>query len=434
MADTNLKKFLDQSGVGTLWGKITAQLNAKIAEEVDARDKAIATAVKAETDRATLAEADLLADIEALEKYVGTLPEGTTAADIVAYIQEKTAGIATDAALEELQGAVNSIVADYLKAADKTELAGLITAEKTRAEGVEGGLDTRLGAVEADYLKTADKTELQGNIDGVSGKVTTLIGDDANKSVRTIANEELAAQLIGADAKESLDTLAEIAAWIQSHPEDASAMNQAIVAVQKQLQGFDAGEGTVKAYVDGAIAALNIGDYATAANLLAATNRIAAIEADYLKAADKTALQGAIDAVSAVANAAAVKSEVEAALALKAAKADLEGEVTRAKAAEKANADAISAEESRAKLAEKANADAITAIKDDALIDSFADVVTELAKKQNTIAANTYDTYGAAASALEDANDYTDTEFGRIKALSTSDIETAIAEATGSTT
>jgi hypothetical protein len=49
----------------------------------------------------------------------------------------------------------------------------------------------------------------------------------------------------------------------------------------------------------------------------AAEGRIKAIEDDYLKAADKTALQGGIDAVSAVANAAApqattyTKTEVE---------------------------------------------------------------------------------------------------------------------------
>ena len=56
----------------------------------------------------------------------------------------------------------------------------------------------------------------------------TLIGSDTGKSVRTIANEELAAQLIPEGAQESLDTLTEIANWIQEHPDDASAMNTAI--------------------------------------------------------------------------------------------------------------------------------------------------------------------------------------------------------------
>ena len=123
----------------------------------------------------------------------------------------------------------------------------------------------------------------------VGGKVTTLIGEDANKSVRTIAAEELAAKLIPEDAAESLNELQEIAAWIQAHPGDASAMNAAIQALQKQLQGFEAGEGTVKTYVDGAIAALKIGDYAKAADLTALANRVKAIEDDYVKASEMVA-------------------------------------------------------------------------------------------------------------------------------------------------
>lgn len=72
----------------------------------------------------------------------------------------------------------------------------------------------------------------QTALGAVSDKVTTLIGSDEAKSVRTIANEELAAQLIPANAGEALDTLQEIAAWIQAHPGDASAMNAAIAALQ----------------------------------------------------------------------------------------------------------------------------------------------------------------------------------------------------------
>ena len=77
-----------------------------------------------------------------------------------------------------------------------------------------------------------NRKAVDASIAAEAAKVTTLIGSDTAKSVRTIANEELAAQLIPASAKESLDTLQEIAAWIQQHPDDASAMNQAITALQ----------------------------------------------------------------------------------------------------------------------------------------------------------------------------------------------------------
>ena len=72
--------------------------------------------------------------------------------------------------------------------------------------------------------------------------ITTLVGNDSGKSARTIANEELAAQLIPDSAQESLDTLQKIADWIQNHPDDASAMNAAITAIQGVLAGIGAEE------------------------------------------------------------------------------------------------------------------------------------------------------------------------------------------------
>ena len=70
--------------------------------------------------------------------------------------------------------------------------------------------------------------------------LATLVGSDTGKSARTIANEELAKQLIPEGAQESLDTLTEIAQWIQDHPDDASAMNAAITAIQGVLAGIGA--------------------------------------------------------------------------------------------------------------------------------------------------------------------------------------------------
>lgn len=131
-----------------------------------------------------------------------------------------------------------------------------------KAEISETELSAALKAVIDAKAEATDVTAL-------SGKVTTLIGTDAGKSVRTIANEELAAQLIPKTAKESLDTLAEIAAWIQDHPDDASAMNSAITALQNLVGTLPAGatSTTVVAYIDEAIAAINIGDYAKTADV-----------------------------------------------------------------------------------------------------------------------------------------------------------------------
>jgi len=218
-----------------------------------------------------------------------------TTADMV-YFNETTtltahlATLAAKADLEALQGTVNALGAlakkDKVAVADLEEaLAALIngkaeasalTEEIARAKAAEEAAVAAAGAAQAAAeAAQADVDAVEGRMDTVEGKVTTLIGEDAGKSVRTIANEELAAQLIGEDAKESLDTLAEIAAWIQSHPDDAAAMNEAIVALQNKV---DTGDQTVSAYVTAAIAALNIGDYAKAADLTALAGRVGTAE------------------------------------------------------------------------------------------------------------------------------------------------------------
>ena len=148
-------------------------------------------------------------------------------------------------------------VKDYTDA-KVAEVAGIVDGLGALAKKDEVS-ETELGAtLKAKINGKAEQTDL----DAANGKLTTLIGADAGKSARTIANEELAAQLIPESAKESLNTLAEIAAWIQSHPDDASAMNQAITALQNLVGTLPEGAVSdtvvayIKEYTDGAIAAL----------------------------------------------------------------------------------------------------------------------------------------------------------------------------------
>ena len=75
--------------------------------------------------------------------------------------------------------------------------------------------------------KKIDK-EFEKNISSLENNITTLVGEDINKSVRTIANEELTKQLIPDNAQEALDTLQEIAEWIQNHPNDVATINKDI--------------------------------------------------------------------------------------------------------------------------------------------------------------------------------------------------------------
>lgn len=141
--------------------------------------------------------------------------------------KQPTGDYATKAQAQGYADAKDETIAAAKKAGDDAqadvdaleEKVGTVTVGKTVVQMIE----------DAKTAATYDDTEVRGlisdNADDISelnGKMTTLIGSDTGKSARTIANEELAKQLIPENADESLDTLAEIAAWIQSHPDDAS--------------------------------------------------------------------------------------------------------------------------------------------------------------------------------------------------------------------
>lgn len=189
------------------------------------------------------------------------------------------------------------------------------TSTFTTADDVDTQIDAKVGAlkigdetfttVKAYVDKKTDGIATDAALKGLTERVTnaedtlnTLIGDDTGKSARSIANEELAKQLIPENAKESLDSLAEIATWIQAHPDDAAAMNKAISDLTALVGTLpeDAESATVVAYIkeaiDAAIAALEIADYAKAADLSAAVERIESLEGKAHEHDNLTVLDG----------------------------------------------------------------------------------------------------------------------------------------------
>ena len=200
----------------------------------DAKDEAIAAAKKAGDDAQ--------ADVDALALYVGTIPEGATATDVIGYVQEKTAGIATDTALEELtgrvataEGAIDAIEADYLKAADKEELAGdiaevsalvgdtkvsdqistAVAAEAEIARAAEKANADAIKAISDDYLKAADKTELQNQITTNANAIERLTNgvsaeevDGVNDLIQYVKDHGTEVTGIKADIKANSDAIA----------------------------------------------------------------------------------------------------------------------------------------------------------------------------------------------------------------------------------
>ena len=224
MAD--IKKFLDQEGLSLLWSKIETELKTR-----DDNISNLSTLVGKES-----VSSQIDSKINALDATVET-----------AAIPENQDGIHVK--ITEVDGKLTAVEAEI-------EVSNEINAAKAALEAKIGTVaegKTLVGLI-AD-----NATAIENHKTAIDNKVTTLIGSDADKSVRKIANEELAAQLIPANAAESLNTLQEIAAWIQDHPGDASAMNSAIGILQKKTKlGEYTPEGqseaveyaTVKAYVE----------------------------------------------------------------------------------------------------------------------------------------------------------------------------------------
>lgn len=203
----------------------TAIANAKTELKGSTSDNANSATIAGVKKYADSLDAAMDARVDALEAAVG---EGGSV------------GTQIDEKIADLDVTDTAVAGQYVSAVSETD--GKITV--TRA-ALPDYTETYAAKVHGHAI--ADVTGLQTELD----KVTTLIGSDANKSVRDIANEELAAQLIPDGAKESLDTLQEIANWIQDHPDDAAAMNAAIEALQSKV-----GDSSVSAQITTAIADL----------------------------------------------------------------------------------------------------------------------------------------------------------------------------------
>ena len=235
LPETDISGLIPKITGATAGNVVTAKADGTVEDSgIKAADLATKAEVKAVEDKADANKASIDAINNAdtgilktakdyADSKVKDLADGAVATN--------TAAIATLNGDETTAGSVKKAVKD---ASDTINAKiGTVAEGKTVVQMIE----------DAKTAATYDDTEIRGLIQdnadaieahktAIDNKVTTLVGTDTDKSVRTIANEELAAQLIPENAKESLDTLTEIAAWIQSHPDDASAMNAAITALQ----------------------------------------------------------------------------------------------------------------------------------------------------------------------------------------------------------
>ena len=153
-----------------------------------------------------------------------------------------------------------------------TEVGNLKAAVGTAAvKDDSGNVTTAATGLFAEVEKKADASTvsaLNTQVGTLSTTVGTLVGTDTNKSVRTIATEVLTEALVADDAKEAYDTLEEMSAWLQTHPENAATMQADINTNTNNISTLTTNVGTLTTNlgtVSGKVSALettvqNLGD------------------------------------------------------------------------------------------------------------------------------------------------------------------------------
>ena len=338
------KKYIDLTGLTHYDEKIKAVIDSKDAAALkSAKDYADGLAVNydaagtAETKVNELANGQVKTNTEA----IATLNGGAnTEGSVAKAVADAKAGLETKISAVDAKAVAAQTAANNAKsAADAVDAkVGAVPEGSTVMTEIQKVKDAAYNDTEVrGLIKTNSDniTTLTGRADAVEGKVSTLVGEDAGKSARTIANEELTKQLIPEGAKESLDTLQEISAWIQKHPDDASAMNAAIAALKTK-----------------------VGDIPEGATATTVVNYIKElVDAEKVRATGaESALDTRVNAVEAKLGdgEGSVSKQIEAAVAAEAALRDaadktLDGKITTAKAAaDKAQGDVDALKTSKA--------------------------------------------------------------------------------------
>lgn len=349
------KKYIDLTGLTHYDEKIKAVIDSKDATALkSAKDYADSLAGNydaagtAETKVQELANGQVKTNTAAIAKLNG---DAKTDGSVAKAVADAQAGLETKISAADSKAAAAQTAADNAKkAADAVDAkVGVVPEGSTVIAEIQKIKDAAYDdtAVRGLIKTNADNiTALTGRADAVEGKVTTLVGDDAGKSARTIASEELTKQLVPENAKESLDTLQEIAAWIQKHPDDASAMNAAIDALKTKVGDIPEGATatTVVAYIKELVDAEKVRATGAESGL---DTRVKAVEAKLGDGEGSVAKQ--IEA--------AVKTETDARIA---ADSTLDGKITTAQgAADKAQGDVDALKDV---VASKAAASDVTAL------------------------------------------------------------------------
>ena len=286
--------------------------------------------------------------VAALEaKFTGEDSVADQIADAVA-----TETTAREEAVADLQGQITTNDGEILAlqglVGDKKvseAIADAVKVEKERAEGIEGGLETRLAAVEADYLKAADKKALQDQIDANESAIELLTNgvsadevDGVNDLINYVKDHGTEVTGIKADIKTNADdidalegrmTTAEGAIATKAAQADLETLAGRVTTVEGKVTTLEGEMDTAQADINALEG--KVGDKTVAAQIEAVTNpmseKITALEGkahehankaelDKFADGDKAKLDAAVQTVTAGTGLKATKTGTDVAIDL----------------------------------------------------------------------------------------------------------------------
>lgn len=281
--DGKIKKVISDSDATTLAS--SKEYSDSLAKNYDAigSAKAVQDKLDEEVTRAKAAEDSnkiltetAQATANANKSYIGTIPEDATATNIVGYIQEKTSGVVTSEDLDELTNRVTSaetdidnIQKDYLKSADKTELSDAISVEATTARAAEKANADAIDVVKDDVSTNENAIATLNGNSSVEGSVDKKIA---------VAINEFATQISDDD---TVNTYKELINYAATHGAEFTELvgevdnNTKAIAT---LNGNTSTAGSVDKKIADAIAAQNLGQYATDTELSTLSGKVTTVE------------------------------------------------------------------------------------------------------------------------------------------------------------
>ena len=204
--------------------------------------------------------------VDTLSGKVGNIPADSGATSVIDYINKKTTGIASsetvngiDARLTQAEKDIDAIEKDYLKASDKTELNGLITANTNAIATLNG---TGAGSVKKTVDDAINKFATDVTSDDVVNSYKELIdwvakhGSDAGEMAKAIEANATAIdnldKFVGdlPDGATSTTVVGHITTLVNAEKERAEGIEGGLETRLQAVEGkFNSGEGTVSSMI-----------------------------------------------------------------------------------------------------------------------------------------------------------------------------------------